>query len=48
VSTYIFLDFNKVRLFTQACDVCKENPATFTGVITLDGELALCKSCHND
>lgn len=48
MSTYIFLNPSKVRLFTQACDVCQENPVFYTGVMTINGELALCKSCHND
>jgi len=30
------------------CDICQENLATYTGVMTIKGELALCESCHND
>jgi hypothetical protein len=32
----------------ENCDICKENPVTYTGVMTLQGEIALCESCHND
>ena len=30
------------------CDICQEKPAISTGVITLQGEIAICESCHND
>jgi hypothetical protein len=32
----------------MTCDICQENPATYTGVMTIKGEIALCESCHND
>ncbi len=32
----------------KRCDNCQENLATYTGVMTIKGEIALCESCHND